>query len=57
MSMLSIVIKCRLNFENPFISSRVIQENVVLAATKEKEKEQYTLNLNIFAIALIKIRC
>jgi len=55
--MLSKVIKCRLNFENPFISSRVIQENVALAATKEKEKEQYTLNLNIFAIALIKIRC
>ena len=27
--MLSIVIICRLNFENLFISSRVIQENVV----------------------------
>ena len=32
MCMQSIVIICRWNFENMFISSRVIQENVVLAA-------------------------
>ena len=57
MCMLSIVIICRWNFENLFISSRVIQENVVLGGHFEfyRANRKWILRPNIFHMCMPSI--
>ena len=57
MCMLSIVIICRWNFENLFISSRVIQENVVLGGRFEisRANQKLILRTKIFHMCIPSI--